>query len=293
LLLNQAIAHLQHPGRNSGKAIHAVRTRIKNVRAILRLIRPVIGERFFQRENRRLKKAAQTLAPMRDMSVGLRTLKRLAGHEGSKDRRRDFLIVLMNYDKWAKTERPASERKVRNTSLSALKASQQHLGKLRLPSDDWLLIEPGLEKIYRACRRRMQCAFVGAGDAAFHQWRIRLKNLYFVLQFLHTAWPARLRPLVAGLQKVQQQIGKDHDLAVLVTTLPSLPRGNGSDLSTHRVQRYLKRRSRKLRRDCRPLAERLLEEKPRSFVRKFARHWATWRTSNSKSNHCGAPSENP
>jgi CHAD domain-containing protein len=290
-LLDQAIDGLQHPGRHRREAIHAVRTAIKNVRALLRLIRPVIGDRIFRRENLRVKSAAQTLAPMRDMAVGLQTLRTFASQGGNQKRRRHFLIVVANYAKWAKARQPASEARIRDASIRSLRASRERLSKLRLPSDDWQLIEPGLEKIYRACRRRMRCAFTDGGNAAFHRCRIRLKNLYFALQFLQTAWPTRLRPLVAGLKKVQQQIGKDHDLAVLESTLQSMPRGHDSDVSIQRALRYLKRRGRKLRRDCRPLVERLLKEKPRSFMRKFARHWATWRTINRKSRHSSTPLE--
>jgi CHAD domain-containing protein len=51
---------------------------IKRLRALLRLIRPVISERVFARENRRLRKAAWRLSLARDSDVARQTLAKLS-----------------------------------------------------------------------------------------------------------------------------------------------------------------------------------------------------------------------
>ncbi len=275
-LLQDAIRHIEHPSRDREEDIHAVRTDIKQVRAILRLIQPVIGDRIFRRENRRLRKTAQLLAPMRDAAIGLQTIRRLAKKTEGAQKRSDLSTVETHFARRLESVRVASQEKVMCAAVRALEADRQHLHRLRFAADDWSAIEPGLEKVYRACRRRMRRAFAQGEDDSFHRWRIRVKNLYYELQFLLPVWPERLGPMVARLKKVQEQIGDDHDLTVLKAALQKAPHHFGGALTIKSVLRQLKKRSRKLRRTCRPVAEKLLQEKPRRFVLRFQRHLEIW-----------------
>src|SRR6266446_784114 len=54
-LIRRALARIECAGKNRGEDLHQVRVTIKRLRALLRLVRPVISEAFCDRENRRLK----------------------------------------------------------------------------------------------------------------------------------------------------------------------------------------------------------------------------------------------
>ena len=125
----------------------------------------------------------------------------------------------------------------------------------------------------------MKRAFSGGGDDCFHRLRIRLKNLGYELQFLMPVWSKRLRSMVAQLKKVEELIGNDHDLTVLKAALQGTPEDFGGRPVVKRVLRQLKKRSQKLRRACRPLAKKVLNERPHRFLRKLHRHWTQWRKS--------------
>ena len=53
----------------------------------------------------------------------------------------------------------------------------------------------------------MERALGQGDDEAFHKWRMRVKNFYYELQLLQSVWPARLNKMVAGLGKLQDDIG--------------------------------------------------------------------------------------
>jgi hypothetical protein len=91
---------------------------------------------------------------------------------------------------------------------------------------------------------------------------------------LQSVWPARLTKMVAGLNKLQDQIGADHDLVVLTRSLDRNPDQFGGSASLERVQRSVKDESRKLRRTTDPLGEAILDETSRSFVRELGQHWS-------------------
>jgi hypothetical protein len=66
------------PTPGQGEAVHAIRITIKRLRAILRLVRPGIGETVFEQENARLRKAAHRLSLARDRQVARKTLLALS-----------------------------------------------------------------------------------------------------------------------------------------------------------------------------------------------------------------------
>jgi len=83
-LIKSAIACIKEPSREREEELHQVRLAIKRLRAILRLLRPLVSKTFFKRENARLRSAARRLARLRDLSVARRTLEqvtdKLASH---------------------------------------------------------------------------------------------------------------------------------------------------------------------------------------------------------------------
>ena len=76
ILINSISAHSEQ-SRNDERAIHRIRTTIKQLRALLRLIRPAVETVFFDRENERLRSAARLLSFARDSEVARDTLKTL------------------------------------------------------------------------------------------------------------------------------------------------------------------------------------------------------------------------
>ncbi len=165
---------------------------------------------------------------------------------------------------------------VMSATVQALKAHRRRLLKLRIAAADCQAIGKGLEKVYRACRRRMKRAFAAGDDDTFHRWRIRLKNLYYDLQFLQPIWPTRLHSMAAQLKKIQEKVGDDHDLAVLKAALQRTPEHFGGGSLVKRVLHQLNERSQKLRAACRPLAEEALNERPHAFALKLHRRLAAW-----------------
>src|SRR5260221_14143146 len=77
-LIDSIVGSGQHPKQEEGEYIHQVRTTIKRLRALLRLIRPAVGELFFNQENARLRKAGRRLAGARDAEDARENLKTLS-----------------------------------------------------------------------------------------------------------------------------------------------------------------------------------------------------------------------
>jgi CHAD domain-containing protein len=81
-LVQYAVGRIERPTDSRAEDVHLVRTSIKQLRAISRLVRPAIGCALFERENAHLRKAAQRLAFARDTDVARQTLAELSDEVG-------------------------------------------------------------------------------------------------------------------------------------------------------------------------------------------------------------------
>jgi CHAD domain-containing protein len=263
----------EHSKEDEAEYIHSVRTTIKRLRALLRLIRPVVGETFFNRENARLRKAGRRLAVARDTDVARETLKTLPVSREPEKKAVAAALAGLESKTQAGTDIGAALSEVKED----LEETKRNLQRLQLDEGKWEVVGSGLRDVYRQTRKRMNAAFQGGGDDAFHKWRIRVKNLFYELQLLEPVWPKRMDKMTSRLSKLQDKIGLDHDIAVLKSLLRKTPETFGGAEAVERVIRCLDGESRKLRHAAEPLGEKIFAQKPRPFVRKLGRHWNSWR----------------
>jgi CHAD domain-containing protein len=272
-LVRFAVERIRNPTGDRVEDLHFVRVTIKRLRAILRLIRPAIRKRAFQRENVRLRTAARRLSIARDADVAKQTLAILPF---AKQREKDCATAALDGFRKNGASETEMSTTMERTALD-LNQTKKNLHQLRISKPEWQAIEPGVRKVYRQCRKRMKRALRRGDDEAYHKWRIRIKSLYYELQMLQSVWPARLTKMVAELNKLQDQIGADHDLVVLQKSLDRNPDRFGGSESVKRVLRTVKDKRRKLRRTTDPLGKAILDQPSRSFVRELGQHWNDWR----------------
>ena len=277
-LLKGAIHRLRQPNANTAEDIHAVRIAIKHTRALLRMIRPVLREKNYRGEDHRLKAAAQQLANLRDADVGRAVLRKLATRARGKNEKRAFASVRASYESASVGGSSQNRENARRGVVRILESSRQGLRVLQVEADEWVAIGPGVEAIYRSCRKRMNQALRSDEDQAFHRWRTRLKNLLHALQFVTPIQPKKLGKLTKKLTRLHQQIGADHDLIVLTVTLAEQAEETGDTDSVNVVLRRVKRERALLRKKIRRLAVATLDEKPGHFLRRLERRWLKWRS---------------
>src|SRR4051794_8517044 len=76
--LEGALKDLLAPSQQGrSTSVHEARKHIKKVRALIRLLRPAMGDAFYKRENAALRKAARKMSPIRDAQVRVQTIEKL------------------------------------------------------------------------------------------------------------------------------------------------------------------------------------------------------------------------
>ena len=90
------------------------------------------------------------------------------------------------------------------------------LGRLdrwcRVP-DRWSAVRRGVERIHRDTRRAWKRALDDPRVETLHEWRKRAKDLRYVMELLELMWPEVIHPLAGEVERLESDLGEDHDLA--------------------------------------------------------------------------------
>ncbi len=78
------------------------------------------------------------------------------------------------------------------------------------------LMRPGLEREYRRGRGALRAVRKDPSAEAVHQWRKRVKDLWYHLRLLQGVWPATMGAAADEAHALSDLLGDHHDLSVLI-----------------------------------------------------------------------------
>lgn len=241
--------------------VHEARKRTKEVRAVLRLTRDEIGRDAYKRENARLRDAARLLAPVRDAQVLARMIE--DAHDAPLDaeaRQR----IREAFDEQLRSERAraAGARSARRMTAMVAEAYGA-VADWPLTQDRWRALRGGLQRSYARGRAGYATVSAGGSDEQAHDWRKRVKDLWYQLRLLSPAWPELLEPTAQEMHRLTDLLGDEHDLSVLIARLDGLPL---AEEDRQRVDEWAAVRQAELRRFALELGACLYAESPKAFV---------------------------
>jgi CHAD domain-containing protein len=230
-LCRQARADLRRLQSQPESAVHALRVRMKKLRAVLRLARTVLPKPALQSLCAEARAIRQTFGASRDAEVARHLAAKLAEQAG---------LPLHAPDLPPLAPEPAVSREVIRRRLGQL---EQRLADLPLAS--LILASPGAVWVeqYRRCRRLCRRCQRDPRAQTLHAWRKRVKELEHLglaLVALRVDLPAarhRIRPA----RELGRQLGRLQDLAVLAAALPADAGKEWRRLLAQRRRRLLRR----------------------------------------------------
>jgi CHAD domain-containing protein len=262
-------------GGLSEHAVHETRKSLKRLRALVRLLCEELGAASYTRENEALRDARRRLAGARDAEVVLATLdalcernrRPLAGHDLAA------LRAELESQRAAAVAQTAATAGVAEQLRSELSDARARVGRWRFEHEDFAVVEPGLERIYRQGRRRYRVARRQPSGEHLHEWRKSVKYLRHAAEILVPADPKRMRNIARRADRLGETLGDEHDLAVLEAIVVDRGPALLDKHSAKRVRSAIARRRAKLRGRALRIGGKLYDRPPRRFVRTIARGW--------------------
>lgn len=231
-LIGDIGARLDGSAQLSDGNIHEIRKNCKKLRGLLRLLEPALDAHRFHVLDRMIRNFARQLAGLRDGKVMLDTLDALERHfapmlsERALAPLRETLLTL------------SGQRAGNAPDAAALrehhKAIVQAVGSLDFTPVDRDTLLTGITAVYRLGRRAHRRMEVEPDTGNGHKLRRLAKYQYYHLRML-TPWnETALQPQADRFHRLEETLGKDHDLAVLAELLGRCP-----ELCPDRIRREL------------------------------------------------------
>jgi CHAD domain-containing protein len=224
---------------------------------VIRLVRSGLDKTTARDDNAALRDAGRLLSGARDAWVLVKTLDSLNGDQAPTPLRQQLLA---EYEAVAGGDVPVGAPVALEDALRRTRAWA--------PEGDIDLLADGLQRTYGRGRLAFEAAEKSPTTDNLHQWRKRVKDLWYSLQLVESAWPRPFGALVEEVHHVSDLLGNDHDLGVFAGHVQ--PTGALADL--------LVRRRCDLQAEALGLGARVYAEKPKGFARRVVTACQTWRS---------------
>lgn len=255
------------PGPNN---VHKARTHVKKARALLRLVRSALGDRYAP-ANRRLRTANRLLGPIADANAVLGTFDRLRDLEGS--RLAAPTVSAIRADLLAQLERinqRAESGRVRARAVRLLQMQQRRASELKLKTRGKAAVVAAVKAAQRDGREARDEALAYPRPDALHTWRRRVKNQWYLLRLLARSCGGRLIDDQHRLEGLDACLGELHNvdlLAALILEAPSVSRRETAQclLAVRAYRRDLLRKAR--------ILGRFFDETPGAYAERVRVLW--------------------
>lgn len=259
--------------QNTPEGVHDARKRLKETRALLRLLRPALGKGLFREQNRLLRDLGRQLSDQRDLQALVEAWDGLAARSPDCFARDTMQAVRQRLVARASQTDSAGDR---NALIAPLQAVLRDIDDWPLERAGFKLFRAGLQRSYSDGRHALKAVRQAPDDLRLHEWRKRVKDHWYQTRLLRDAWPAQLKARQKSLKKLAEQLGDDHDLAMLQALMDEQPRLFGPASVRRVIAESVEARRCQLQAQALRLGTRLYAERPKALTRRWA---ACWRVS--------------
>ena len=275
--IEKAIAEIDEGDLPKAETIHQVRKRCKELRGLVRLVRPSFGG--YAEENQHIRDAARLLSGARDDDVLIETFDALMAEGRDVEEREDLAGVrrrLVNR---------RDERLARSTSDDGrLDRFREEMTEALKRVDGWQLsgkgfgaVRGGLEKTYRRGRKAFRAARRDPSAENVHEWRKLVKYHGYHTELLLPIWPRIMTARKDEAGRLGDLLGDHHDLSVFADVLAQDFAIAGNPKLLEELVRMARERQGELERETAGLGTRLFADRPEVLVRAWRHRWKAWR----------------
>jgi CHAD domain-containing protein len=270
--IERAIDHIDGGG-DRHETIHEVRKRCKEIRAAMRLVRPVLPT--YTRENVHYRDAARRISAIRDAHAAIETfddhLEPAVRERGAPEAATlaDVRTTLVNRRDTMAAEQNAERRL---TEVRAeLVDGRERVSDLPIATEGYDAVAGGVRKSYKRARNRMDEAYDDPAFERFHEWRKRIKYHRYHCRLLRRVWVGPMKRRRAELNELSDIIGHENDLAEFAMTMQNEELFDRE--TRERLEQVIVAKRSEFHRQGRPLGERLFAEDPDRLVDRLGAYW--------------------
>jgi len=196
------------------RKVHEGRKATKRLRALLRLVAPVLPDA--RDEIAALRDAAAQLSALRDKSALAETLARL-------DLPEDVSANLGAALNKRRSAGAAAQKRLLASFGGEMGAAAGRAQSWTLTQTGWHALAPGLQRSHRRFRKSFESARRGQDEDLVHEFRKRAKDHWYQTLLLRGAFPEVMYGYAAAAERLCDDLGDWRDLGLLKAALMDVP----------------------------------------------------------------------
>lgn len=275
--VDKAIAALQGTD-DCAEGIHYARKKFKEIRALLRLARRVLGASY-EHEKAWYRDARRSLSASRESQVALQTWEALLRRFPELESAPGGALVRQRLEARleAMSENAAREAtEARMRLLESLPAARARIAEWALEGTAFEDLVDGMRRTYRQGRRGMREAHGSDDGALWHEWRKRAQDLWYQARLLDPIWADDMRNRMKRLKALSGLLGDDHDLVAFLALLGREPELFGHPGFRTLLYERIASRQHQLRTQAYREGHGLWDDTPKRFAHRIEVHRKTW-----------------
>ncbi len=266
--IDAAIEHLgtKDPEQRD-HAIHEARKSIKKLRGLMRMLVPALGDSAHA-DIDTLGALGRSLSEVRDAAAMVEAVDLLSRHTREAKILEELATLRRGLQKRGReTIARADVEIVAEGGIIGLRQVKRHIASWRL-EDHFDAIEPGLKKSYQRGRRALKRVHAEPSAENFHGLRKRVKDRWYQVRILEGIWPHAANSPEKALGELQEDLGDNHNLDVLLGLIPA---------DSDALRELLRETQKKLREKSLAAALEFYLLKPNAYVAELRSLWEQWR----------------
>ena len=279
--LDEALAQLGDEALADDRAVavHTARKDIKKARSLLRLAKGSLEPEAYRSQNDRLRSAAHELAATREADAMIVSLSELVeGRSGEMSEACAHATLDWLAARGSSSVDSGDVAAPVARAVGLLREARADAQILLPGYGSWEIIEPGLRRGYRLGREGLEAAAASDDDETLHEWRKRVKDMWYSLRLLQASWPPVLEVLAKEAHHLSELLGDHHDLgeagSAIAADESGLDAACKAELAGHVITRQAELHS-----DAILIGRRLYAESPRQYSSRLEALWLAWERS--------------
>jgi len=241
------------------------------LRALLRLVRREIGPEIFKGENERLRDVGRAFSGSRDAWVQLQVVEKLAESSGQEEGAFPETSAILQAEISDLAESFGDQKEAAVAALQQIGDRLEGWPLENLQAEDLCL---AVKRTYRRGRKSFRCTDEDPVAENFHEWRKRVKDLWYQAQIVQKLNETVLCEIAESAKNLGQQLGDLHDLAFFRQRLQAGTEFPEAERTL--LLGLICSRERELERITLDLGARFYAEKPGALGRRLLRYARQW-----------------
>jgi CHAD domain-containing protein len=279
-LIDNSVFHCSKGNGSFNEDVHETRKNLKKIRTVLRIVKSNIGIENFRIENSFYAESGRTLSDLRDSTVLIYTFDKLIKKSELIKSDYDFSVFRKFLVEKNKNISASKHKKseVINSLSTDLILARSRVFDWAISGDSLKIIKKDLRRIYEQGQIQMYAVLNEAIKLNVHEWRKRVKDLWYSMRILSNVWPEIMNPLVNLLRNLSDTLGDTNDLFLLKAQIISNQNKFKDDQHTSELINFIDQRIVKLLKEARFIGRKIYSEESKYFVGRMQNYFEIWRS---------------